>query len=195
MKVTFTKLAGRRYTMAIAREHGPALAPRGGPGYHDYLPHDAVHFLVEAEARLAGGVFGRIARGESTFFWTADPAVARKHARRARARKPTPAQQADMGTSETLAGTCQVLWEMRAGHLAAPPEWFSRVEPETLESALVQRVVGRLDEFAAMWHSLPAGGSITLPWPLSERSQYEKAASRRQGVARPRPRTRRAPRG
>jgi hypothetical protein len=171
MEVTFTKLAGRRYTMAITREHGPALAPRGGPGYHDYLPHDAVHFLVEAEARLAGGVFGRVARGESTLFWTADPALRRKHARRARARKPDPAQHADMAMSERLAGTCQVLWEMRAGHLATAPEWLSRAGPETLEPGLVQRIMVRLDEFAAMWHPLPAGGSITVGWPLSDRRQ------------------------
>ena len=59
MEVTFTKLPGRRYEMAVVRERGPVLAPRTGPGYHEYLPHDAVHFLVEAEAGLSGGAFGR----------------------------------------------------------------------------------------------------------------------------------------
>jgi hypothetical protein len=132
VEVTFTKLPGRRYEMSIVREHGPRLAPRGGPGYHDYLPHDAVHFLVEAEARLAGGVFGRIAGGQGNLFYPADPALLRKHGRREKARKLTPAQHADMARSEALAGTCQVLWEMRAGRLATPPEWFSRVEPEML---------------------------------------------------------------
>lgn len=190
MEVTFTKLAGRRYAMGIVREHGPTLAPRGGPGYHDYLPHDAVHFLVEAEARLAGGVFGRIARGGGTFFWPADAALVRKQARREKARKPTPAQHADMARSEMLAGTCQVLWEARAGHLATLPEWFSQVEPETVESDLVRRIVGRLDEFAAMWHSLPVGGSITLEWPLSDRRPPASTGSRRHGRAGPRPRDR-----
>jgi hypothetical protein len=50
--VTFTKVAGCRYLMTIVRERGPQLASRHGPGYDDYLPHDAVHFIVEAEARL-----------------------------------------------------------------------------------------------------------------------------------------------
>jgi hypothetical protein len=194
MEVTFTKLAGRRYQMAIIREHGPQLAPRGGPGYDDYLPHDAVHFLVEAEARLAGGVFGRIARGESSFFWAADPALLRRHARRARARKPTPAEHADMGMSERLAGTCQVLWALRAGHLATPPEWFSQVQPEMLESGLVQRILGRFDAFAAMWQALPADGSITLEWPLNDHRGHGNAGSRRHGQAGPRPRGR-SPRG
>jgi hypothetical protein len=45
------------------------------------------------------------------------------------------------------------------------PEWFSRVDPAASESPLVERILTRLDTFAAQWHALPAGGSITLPWP------------------------------
>ena len=44
MEVTFTKAAGRRYVMTVARERGPRLASRHGPGYDDHLPHDAVPF-------------------------------------------------------------------------------------------------------------------------------------------------------
>ena len=40
--------------MSVVREHGPELAARNGPGYDGYLPHDAVHFLVEADGRLIG---------------------------------------------------------------------------------------------------------------------------------------------
>ena len=71
MDVTFTKDSGRRYLMTVVRERGPELAPRHGPGYDEYLPHDAVHFLVEAEARLTGGAFGRIAAGRNNLFWPA----------------------------------------------------------------------------------------------------------------------------
>jgi hypothetical protein len=68
LEVTFTKATGRRYYMRVARQSGPPLAPRQGPGYHDYLPHDAVHFIVEAEAGLAGAVSGgsRAARRTSS---------------------------------------------------------------------------------------------------------------------------------
>jgi hypothetical protein len=193
MEVTFTKLAGRRYVMAIAREHGPELAPRGGPGYHDHLPHDALHFLVEAEAGLTGGVFGRIAGGASGFFWPADPALLRKQVRQEKARKLTPAQHADMARSEALAGTCQVLWEMRAGQRDCAPEWFSQVEPEMLESDLVRRIIARLDEFAARWHALQPGGSITLAWPL--RVPASTGTPRPRDRAGPRRRDRRSPRG
>ncbi|MBV9049663.1 MAG: hypothetical protein JOY58_15410, partial [Solirubrobacterales bacterium] len=82
MEVTFTKLAGRRYRMTVVRECGPALAPRQGPGYNDYLPHDAVHLIAECEAGLAGGVFGRVAAGECNIFAPADPSVIRRQRRR-----------------------------------------------------------------------------------------------------------------
>src|SRR5918992_4255184 len=55
MDVTFTKTPGRRYLVTVERQVGPALAPRYGPGYDPHLPHDLVHFVVEAEAGLTGG--------------------------------------------------------------------------------------------------------------------------------------------
>jgi hypothetical protein len=163
MDVTFTKDSGRRYLMTVVRERGPELAPRHGPGY---LPHDAVHFLVEAEARLTGGAFGRIAAGQSNMFWPADNRLLRHQKRREAKRKPSPGEHAQMGRSEDLASIARVLWHMRAGHLSEPPSWFGRVPPEDLESGLTERILVRLDEFAARWHALPPGGSITLTWPL-----------------------------
>ncbi|MGP9022291.1 hypothetical protein ACT1U9_28305 [Streptomyces sp. BR1] len=165
MNVTFTKLGGRRYLMTVVREHGPELAPRQGPGYHDHLPHDAVHFLVEAEARLSGGAFGRIAAGRNNIFWPTDPAARKRQARHEAKRPPSAAEHADMARSEELASVCQPLWELRAGHLAEPPSWFSRVDPAVLKSPVVERILARLDEFAASWHALPTGGSVTLSWP------------------------------
>jgi hypothetical protein len=170
MEVTFTKIPGRRYVMTVARERAPELAPRQGPGYHDYLPHDAVHFLVEAEARLSGGVFGRIAAGHSNLFWPSDPVTRQRQARRERKRKPGPEERADMGRSEALASLGQALWEFRAGHRRELPSWFSRIEPGALESPLVEGIVIRLGEFAARWRPLPEHGSVTLAWPVPARS-------------------------
>ena len=167
MDVTFTKVARRRYLMTIVREREPQLAPRHGPGYDDYLPHDAVHFIVEAEARLSGGVFGRISAGWSNIFWAADPKMLRRDKRREAKRRPSAAEHADMARSEELAGICQPLWQLRAGHRRELPLWFSSVPPDLLElSPLRERILARLDEFAARWHALPVGGSITLSWPL-----------------------------
>jgi hypothetical protein len=167
MRVTFTKVGGRRYVVTVIRERGPELAPRQGPGYDDYLPHDAVHFLVEAESGLTAGVFGQIAAGRNNLFWPADPAQQRRQARKERKLKPRDNERADMARSEELASVCWPLWELRVGHRREPPAWFSRVQPGTLESPLVERILARLDVFAAQWHSLPGGGSITLTWPMS----------------------------
>jgi hypothetical protein len=165
MEVTFTKAAGRRYVMTVVRERGPRLAPRYGPGYDDYLPHDAVHFLVEAEARLSSGVFGQIAAGQNDIFWPADPRAARRQARRQAKRASTAAERADTGRSEQLAGLCQPLWELRAGHRRTLPLWWTSMMPGTVDSPLIDRILGRLDEFAERWHALQTGGSITLSWP------------------------------
>ena len=126
MDVTFTKDSGRRYLMTVVRERGPKLGPRHGPGYDDYLPHDAVHFLVEAEARLTGGAFGRIAAGQGNMFWPADNRLLRHQKRREARRKPSQAEHAQMGRSEDLASVCQVLWQLRGGHRSLPPSWFDR---------------------------------------------------------------------
>ncbi len=169
MDVTFSKLPGRRYTVRVVRENGPELAPRNGPGYHDYLPHDAVHFLVEAEARLAWAVFGQLAAGGNNIFWPADPKQRRPQARQEKKRKLRPDEHADMNRSETLASLCQPLWEVRAGHRSALPDWSSRVPPDLLDSPLVNRILARLDGFASAWHPLPLNGSVTLTWPLPVR--------------------------
>lgn len=164
MDVTFTKLAGRRYRMAVVRERGPELAPRQGPGYDDYLPHDAVHFLVEAEAGLAAGVFGRIAAGRSNLFWAADPAVRKRQARREAKRSTSRAEHADMARSESLASVCEPLWKLRAGQRSELPDWFSSLAPDVGESPLVERILARLDAFATTWNALPPGGTVTLSW-------------------------------
>ncbi len=169
MQVTFTKVPGRRYVMTVVRERGPELAPRQGPGYHDHLPHDAVHFLVEAEARLAGGVFGRIAAGHNNLFWPADPAARQRQARRERKWKPGQQEQADMGRSEALASVCQPLWEFRAGLRGELPPWSSRIEPGTLESPLVASILARLGEFAGRWRPVAEHGGVTLAWPVPPR--------------------------
>jgi hypothetical protein len=86
-----------------------------------------------------------------------------------------------MGRSEDLAGLCQVLWELRSGHRHEPPLWFRDVPPDTLQSPLVERILGRLDEFAARWRALQAGGSITLAWPQDGRPVQREASGRAHG--------------
>ena len=113
-----------------------------------------MHFLVEAEAGLSGGVFGQIAAGQNNIFWPADPRAQRRQARREAKRASTAAERADMARSEELAGICQPLRELRAGHRHTLPIWFSDVMPGTLDSPLIERILDRLEEFAARWQEL-----------------------------------------
>jgi hypothetical protein len=166
MDVTFTKLAGRRYTVEVKRGVGPELATRSGPGYDSYLPHDVVHFIVEAEAGIHGGVFGRLAAGGCGIFWPADPRERRKHQRRKVV--PTPEQRADMERSERLAALCPLLWELRAGLRNGLPESFSNVDHDELNSPLMDQICGRLGGVADRWYALQPGRSITMTWPHAE---------------------------
>ena len=185
MEVTFTKGPGCRYFMTVARERGIALAARQGPGYHDWLPHDAVHFIVEREAELAGGVFGRIAAGQSNIFSAADPRRQRRSVRREARRRPSQRERADMERSEMLASLCLPLWEYQAGHRSQMPPWVARFDSGVWRSPLLDRILPALDEFAARWHALPSRGGITLTWELP--ASASRLSSRSQASRRVRP--------
>ncbi|WP_217710522.1 hypothetical protein [Streptomyces sp. NA04227] len=162
MRVTFTKGPGTSYTIAVDRETGVALAPRNGPGGHPYLPHDLVHFLVEAEADIALGVFGQLAAGDNGMFWPASPDERVKAARRrkSKGRQTSPRGSADMARSEELAGIALPVWELRRRHAQELPAYVKAASIP----AVVERIVDRFDEYADNWHALPVGGSITLNW-------------------------------
>jgi hypothetical protein len=190
MDVTFTKASGRRYFMTVVRERGARLAPRQGPGYDDRLPHDAVHFIVESEAALAGGVFGRLARGESNMFVAADPDRQRRVARREARRSRHPEDRADMARSEALASISVPVWELRRGYRAQLPVWAGARLPSVTPDDLLERIIERLDDFAARWTGLPVGGGVTLHWSLPAGRRFvNRAAGRASKTRRPRART------
>src|SRR3546814_15967480 len=63
MKVHFFRSGERSYSMRIDREGLPVLVMDPAPGFEPDLPHDMVHFVVEAALGLKTGVFGQIAAG------------------------------------------------------------------------------------------------------------------------------------
>jgi hypothetical protein len=162
MQVVFTKGPGTSYDIAVHRETGAALAPRNGPGGHPYLPHDLVHLLVEREAGIGLGVYGRLAAGDNGLFWPADPAERAKAGRRRRTKRvrPSPEASADMARSEELAGIAVPVWEVRHGHARELPAYVRAREIPPV----VDRIVARFDDYAERWHALPVGGTLTVPW-------------------------------
>lgn len=163
MDVTFVK-RGTGYDVRIRRAKGPALAPRGGPGASPAVPHDAAHLLVELEAGLKGGVFGRLAdaNGLDGLFWPADPVERKKASKKGKA--PSAAQQADMGRSEYLASLTVALWEVERGLRKPDRAWPGRAEDADVSRDLLRRIFDRYDAFSESWRAVPDGGEVTVRW-------------------------------
>ena len=156
--MTFTRRDAKHYTVAIERERGPRLVPRGGPGFDDHMPHDIAHSIVEEQLGIRLGVFGQFAEGGGGLFAPA-PADC-SEAYRKRVRRIAAEGRADMRRSEKAVGLCMARWR---GHV-------SHVDPDLLTPAEIERVVRRIDEVAARWHALPVGGSLSFEWVSGSRS-------------------------
>jgi hypothetical protein len=160
MKVSFVKTGARRYAVEVSRERYPDLRC-GSIGYDDWLPHDVLHFVAEAEHRLDGGIFGDLATGgNARIFMPVDRALIPKMWRRQRIR---PTRLPDGRRSEELA------WQLDHG-------WRARTLPVELQQ--------KLDELSARWHGLQIGGSLTLEWPRPEGARHPRRDRRRPAAAR-----------
>jgi hypothetical protein len=161
VKVTFVKTGTRRYAVEVSRERYPNLRC-GSIGYDEWLPHDVLHFVAEAELGLDGAIFGDLAAGgNARIFMPVDRELIRKTKRRERIRRT---RLPEGRRSEELA------WELNQG-------WHAR----TLEPNLQRK----LDELAARWHALQVGGSLTLEWPRPEgRKRHPARAAKRAPVRR-----------
>lgn len=73
MEVIFRRTGARQYAVIVA---APGRAPQTmapAPGFDEHIPHDLVHYVVEAELGLQSGVFGRAAAGGGTFYAASSP--------------------------------------------------------------------------------------------------------------------------
>jgi hypothetical protein len=176
MLVHFMKSGTRRYGVLVERESGPTVIADPAPGYDDFLPHDLLHFVAEAEWGIDGGVFGQLAAGgDPGIFLPVDEELAGKWVR---ARKLRRKHHSRGRRSEALAGVLDSAWKARTGKAPLPEYWNlelarARVEPERLAS-----VVASLDDLASRWFKLQVGGSLTLEWPRPERRMKHGTAPR-----------------
>lgn len=172
MVVVFRRTGARRYAVIVEAAGKAPQVMDPAPGYDDHIPHDLVHYVVEAELGLTAGVFGRAARGGGTFIAQAASDQSprdRARARRRQLRREGTLRDADeeagldMVTSERLAGVCDLTWRRRHGQRPDP----TRPAPSlALEDArLVERIVARLDTLAPRWSGLPVGGALAFVWP------------------------------
>lgn len=174
MQVSFKRTGERRYAVVVSHAGRVAQAIEPAPGYDDDIPHDLVHYIVEAELRLTSGVFGRASRGGGTFIAGTDAGTSardRARQRRKQLRKEASFSERDrvganeMATSERLAAACDLAWRRRHGqrpdHLRKAPE-VAQVGPEAQRIA---RVLDRLDLLAPLWRALPVDGELVFEWP------------------------------
>src|SRR4051794_19524977 len=113
MDVTFKRTGERRYAVIMELPGQASRWMDPAAGYDGYIPHDMVHYLVEAELGLGSGVFGRSAKGGGSFRAGAEDD--RDHRRRQRERRKQRKREdglrrkdhqgdGDMARSERLAG-------------------------------------------------------------------------------------------
>jgi hypothetical protein len=180
MDVSFKRTGERRYAVVTDVPGHGVRRMDPAPGYDEHIPHDLVHYVVEAELKLAGGLFGRTAGGGGTFLAGAEDD--RDHRRRQRERRKQRRREdglrrqdhqgdSDMATSERFAGICDLAWRRRQGQQGEAAAWLKPDPLSPEDEAVVERVLGHLDEIARIWNALPVGGSITFRWPGVEFDQ------------------------
>ncbi|HYP77332.1 MAG TPA: hypothetical protein VER12_15285 [Polyangiaceae bacterium] len=142
------------------------------PGFDAHIPHDLVHYVVEAELRLEAGVFGRALRGGGTFYAVSTATNSREQARRRRKQnrrevslRRERANEEQLQTSERLAALCDLAWRRRHGQRPSSVLWHAGSPISAVDAASVERVVLRLDQLAALWNQLPVGGELAFRWP------------------------------
>jgi len=169
MKVSFAKTGVRRYSVLVRRERAPEVVMNSAPGYDDYLPHDMLHFVAEAEWKLDGAVFGQLAAGgdAGTFYPTDQSLVPR--AMRDRKRRKRRMGRPKGRRSEVLADLLEHAWKARHGCKPLPNDWQEQLAAARVSSRRLERVVDQLDELAERWHSLRIGEQLSLDWPRPER--------------------------
>lgn len=174
MVVVFRRTGARRYAVVVEAAGKAPQVMDPAPGYDDHIPHDLVHYVVEAELGLASGVFGRAARGGGIFITQAaaeqGPRERARERRKQRRREGAlrgadEAAGLDLVTSERLAAICDLTWRRRHGQRPDPtrPAPSLALSPE--DARRVERVVEVLDTLAPLWRELPVGGELAFAWP------------------------------
>ena len=152
MKLTFTKGSGKFDRLDITTAAGPQPAidcPKQG-----IIPHDMVHFAVEAEVATLGFLGGIAAGGDSGFAAGSD----------------NPHHRA----VERLVETVQA--EAWGGAPVPDDEFIALYEvtcdargdaPLALDAATLAAIRARLADLTARWQAVPTGGSLNLTFGVA----------------------------
>lgn len=172
MRVIFRRTGEHRYAVVVEVPGQPAQTMNPAPGFDAHIPHDLVHYVVEAALGLEAGVFGRAARGGGTFYGAGtgisprDRArKRRKQARREQALRRERANEEQLETSERIAYLSDIAWRRRHGQRPGLTYSPPSAPTSALDAARIERVVCALDTLAPQWNQLAIGGELTFAWP------------------------------
>lgn len=175
MVVRFRKTGERRYGVFVERDKAPAMMMHPAVGFDDFLPHDVLHFVAEAEWELDGAVFGQLAAGgDAGTFWPIDQQLVSKAMRRRRRLRGRPGRRPRGRRSELLAGVLECAWNARRGRSPLPGDWHDRLAGARVTEERLEAVIASLDDLAAKWNGLQIGEEITLEWPRPERRDHRR---------------------
>lgn len=186
MKVHFIRSGERRYSMRIERTDAPVLVMDPAPGFDPDLPHDMVHFVVEAALGLKTGVFGQIAAGgdAGSFHVEAGGALSAKERQRAarkqvaKGAKLIKAQGRDGELSELAAFLFDIGWrsstrpDSAAQRAALGEAERTRVSLSADERARIDaaqpRAFADFERLSKAWRELRTGEALILEWPSGQ---------------------------
>lgn len=172
MQVIFRRTSERSYAVVVEVPGEATQTMSPAPGFDPHIPHDLVHYVVEAELGLEAGVFGRAARGGGTFYAAGTAPNSREQARKRRkqARREVAlgrerVNQEQLEASERIAYLCDIAWRRQHGQRPDPAFWRAPSAISALDAAHIERVVLRLNQLAPVWNRLPVGGELAFIWP------------------------------
>jgi hypothetical protein len=149
MRILLTKLTDERHRLAIERSDGTGESVELET--RSLLLHDLVHYAVEAEAKIADGFWGLLARGTTLRELSGtmtDPAT-----------PTTPG----LVLAEKLVGPMQSVWNGRYD-----PALYMEHARAHVDDGFVERVRERLRRLVGRWRATRFGMTMELPWPPIE---------------------------
>lgn len=186
MIVVFRRTGQRRYAIEGQRPGFPAVVMNPAPGYDQFLPHDMMHLVVEAQLGLTLGVFGQLAQGgdAGTFHLPLQQDKRARETTRARTRikargaKLLKEGRDESAQSERATYICWYEWlsrsrssELRkraqemAKNAAHVKDSASAAELTGLNKKKLDEICGLLDRLSSHWSKVEVGDSIAVRWP------------------------------
>jgi hypothetical protein len=184
MLVEFRRTGVRRYGVFVERERAPGMWVSPAVGFDEWLPHDLLHFVGEAEWGMDGAVFGQLASGgDPGIFIPTDErfitaGAMRKRKRAQRGNRPRGRR------SELIVAILEYAWRARRGLAPLPADWDERLAAARVEQDKLEAVMPEVDRLAEQWHALRIGESLTLEWPRPEGRRRHRANRERRNQAR-----------